>query len=195
MTDGTVEGGLDEPGELEPDQGSLDLADPQDRWTVADWEHQAAAVLRKSRRLTDEDPDEQVWAKLTRTTLDGIGVTPLGTRALLDGVQTSGRPMRQGDWDVRARVAGDDAGLAHQEALADLEGGATSLWLVGGDDLPAVLDGVELDLAPVVIDGVDPQAFLAYAGDRELHPGTNLGVPAADATAEVSVTFLSGETP
>ena len=29
--DGTVEGGLDEPDELEPEQGTLDLADPGDR--------------------------------------------------------------------------------------------------------------------------------------------------------------------
>ncbi len=186
MTDGTVEGGLDEPGALEPAQGSLDLADPEDRWTLADWEHQAAAVLRKARRLTDEDPDEQVWAKLARATLDGIGVTPLGTRALLDGLQTSGRPQRQGDWDVRVRVDGSDAAQAHDEALADLDGGASSVWVVGGSDLGTLLDGVLLDLAPVVLDGVDPQAFLSYAGDRELHPGTNLGVPAADATADLA---------
>ncbi|WP_395696166.1 methylmalonyl-CoA mutase family protein [Nocardioides sp.] len=188
MTDGTVEGGLDEPGELEPAPGSLDLADPEDRWTVADWEHQAAAVLRKSRRLTDEDPDDRVWARLTRTTLDGIGVTPLGTRAMLDEVRTSGRPLRQGDWDVRVRVDGRDAALAHEEALADLDGGVTSLWLVGGTDLATVLDGVLLDLAPVVLDGVDPHAFLAHVGDRELHPGTNLGVPAAEATADLART-------
>ncbi|WP_395694121.1 methylmalonyl-CoA mutase family protein [Nocardioides sp.] len=191
MSDGTVEGGLDEPGELEPAQGSLDLADPADRWTVADWEHQAAAVLRKSRRLTDEDPDDLVWDKLTRTTLDGIPVTPLGTRALLDDLQTSGRPTRQGDWDVRVRVAGGDPALANEEAIADLEGGATSLWLtggglLGGTDLATVLEGVDLELAPVVLDGVDPEAFLGYAGDRTLHPATNLGVPAAAATAEVA---------
>lgn len=188
MTDGTVEGGLDEPGELEPAPGSLDLADPEDRWTVADWEHQAAAVLRKSRRLSDEDPDDRVWARLTRTTLDGIGVTPLGTRAMLDDVRTSGRPLRQGDWDVRVRVDGRDAALAHEEALADLDGGVTSLWLVGGTDLATVLEGVLLDLAPVVLDGVDPHAFLAHVGDRELHPGTNLGIPAAEATADLART-------
>ena len=36
-------------------------------------------MLRKARRLTDEDDDALVWEKLTRTTLDGIGITPLGT--------------------------------------------------------------------------------------------------------------------
>ncbi len=186
----TVEGGLDEPDELEPAQGSLDLASPEDTATVADWEAAAAAVLRKAKRLGDDDPDELVWKKLTRTTLDGIEVTPLGTPDLLEDRATGGRPTRHGDWDVRALVRADDAKLAHEEALVDLEGGATSLWLQGsGDtDLDVVLDGVLLDLAPVVLEGIDPAAFLAYAGDRDLHPATNLGVPAGEATAELAGT-------
>ncbi|ABL83045.1 heterodimeric methylmalonyl-CoA mutase small subunit [Nocardioides sp. JS614] len=184
--DGGVEGGLDEPARLEPEQGSLDLASPEDAWTIADWERGAAAVLRKARRLTDEDPDDLVWEKLTRSTLDGIGVTPLGTRALLDEVTTVGRPTRQGDWDVRVQVDGADAKTANEEVLVDLEGGATSLWLRGGADLGTLLGGVRLDLAPVVLDGVDPTALLAYAEGRELHPLTNLGVAAQDATAEAA---------
>ena len=184
--DGTVVGGLAEPEELEPAQGSLDLASPEDRWTVADWEREAAAVLRKSRRLTDEDPDDRVWEKLARTTLDGIAVTPLGTAALLEDVRTDGRPLRQGAWDVRAHVDGRDAKLAHEEVLVDLDGGVTNLWVTGGTDLDTLLDGVLLDLAAVVLDGADPHAFLAYAAGRELHPATNLGMPAAGATAEVA---------
>ena len=183
-----VEGGLAEPDELEPAQGSLALASPDDTASVADWEAAAAAVLRKAKRLGDDDPDALVWDRLTRTTLDGVAITPLGTPDLLEGRQTSGRPTRQSDWDVRALVRADDARLAHEEALADLEGGVTSLWLQGdGDaDLDVVLDGVLLDLAPLVLDGIDPAAFLAYAGDRGLHPQTNLGVPATDATAELA---------
>jgi methylmalonyl-CoA mutase len=187
MTDeGPVEGGLAEPEELEPAQGSLDLASADDHWTVADWEREAAAVLRKSRRMTDADPDELVWQRLTRTTLDGIAVTPLGTAALLDDLRTEGRPQRQGDWDVRSYVDGRDARLAHEEALADLEGGVTSLWVRDGADWATLLDGVLLDLAPVVLDGGDPRAFLGYAEGRDLHPGTNLGVAATAATAEVA---------
>jgi len=191
MTDqGMVEGGLDEPGELEPAQGSLDLASPGDTATIADWEVAAAAVLRKAKRLGEDDPDTLVWEKLTHTTLDGIEITPLGTPDLLEGRSTSGRPTRQGDWDVRTLVRCDDAKLAHEEAIVDLEGGVTSLWLQGGGevDLGVVLDEVMLDLAPVVLDGIDPEAFLAYAGDRELHPATNLGVPASEATADVAGT-------
>jgi methylmalonyl-CoA mutase len=178
----TVEGGLDEPTELEPEQGSLDLASPEDSWTAADWEKQAAAVLRKAKRLGEDDADELVWAKLTRTTLDGIDVTPLGTPDLLDDLQTSGRPTRAGEWDIRAQVA------TNEEALVDLNGGATSLWLraAADADLAALLDDVLLDLAPVVLDGVDPAAFLAYAAGRDLHPATNLGVAADAATAELA---------
>lgn len=184
----TVEGGLNEPAELEPAQGSLDLASPEDTWTAADWERQAAAVLRKSRRMSDEDPDDLVWKKLTRTTLDGIAVTPLGTRSLLDDLETGGRPTRAGDWDVRAYVDGRDPKLANEESLVDLDGGVTSLWLrVDLDtDLTTLLDRVLLDLAPVVLDGGDPAAFLAYLRGRELHPETNLGVPAGEATAELA---------
>src|SRR6478609_6312030 len=186
----TVEGGLDEPEELEPAQGSLHLAAPEDVWTVADWEREAAAVLRKARRLGADDTDELVWSKLTRRTLDGIDVTPLGTPDHLIGLETSGRPTRQGDWDVRSYVDGRDAKAANEEALVDLDGGVTSLWLrVDADtDLATLLDRVLLDLAPVVLDGGDPAAFAAFLEGKELHPDTNLGVPAADATAEIART-------
>ncbi|MBA2953978.1 methylmalonyl-CoA mutase [Nocardioides sp. MAH-18] len=182
----TVEGGLAEPEELEPAQGSLDLADPSDAWTVADWEAQAAAVLRKSKRLREDDPDSQVWQKLTRKTLDGIEVTPLGTKADLDGLETSGRPARQGAWDIRAQIDATDARLANEEALVDLTGGVTSLWLTGATDYEQVLKDVLLDLAPVVLERGDADAFLEYAEGRALHPDTNLGIPAADATVEVA---------
>ena len=194
MTDATVEGGLDEPTELEPEQGSLALASPEDTHGRADWEGAAAAVLRKARRLTDEDDDALVWQKLTRTTLDGIGVTPLGTADLLDDVDTSGRPTRTGDWDIRAHLGVVDAKAAHEEAMTDLENGVTSLWLrLHPDaDLDTLLDGVFLDLAPVVLDATEEpvaaaKAFIAYAEDVELHAATNLGIPAADATAEAAV--------
>ena len=79
MTAGPVEGGLAEPSELEPDQGTLALALPGPAATRAEWEKAAAAVLRKARRLGESDPDDAVWAALTRTTLDGVAISPLGT--------------------------------------------------------------------------------------------------------------------
>jgi methylmalonyl-CoA mutase len=180
---GAVAGGLDEPEELAPEQGSLRLAGPDDQPSIADWEAAAAAVLRKSRRLSEDDPDSLVWDKLSRTTLDGIPITPLGTASLLDQLQTSGRPTRTGDWDIRAHLAGTDAKALNETALVDLDGGVTSLWLqVGaGADLKRLLGGVLLDLAPVVLDAPAgeqvalAEAFLDALGDTTPAAGTNLG--------------------
>ena len=139
----TVEGGLDEPSRLEPEQGALDLAQPEDRHDRAEWEAAAAAVLRKARRLTDEDDDARVWDKLTKQTLDGIAVPPLGTPDDVTGPTTHGRPTRTGDWDIRAFAATGDAKAVNEEVLADLENGVTSLWLeIGPDtDLDALFEG------------------------------------------------------
>ncbi|GEP35999.1 methylmalonyl-CoA mutase [Nocardioides szechwanensis] len=180
---GTVAGGLDEPEELAPTPGSLELTGPGDQAAVADWEAAAAAVLRKARRLTADDPDSLVWDKLGRKTLDGITIPPLGTAAALDDLKTSGRPTRTGDWDIRAHLAGTDAKALNETALVDLDGGVTSLWLqVGADtDLATLLDGVLLDLAPVVLEAPSgaqaaiARAFLDVLGDTTPAPGTNLG--------------------
>ncbi|MGH3362879.1 MAG: methylmalonyl-CoA mutase family protein [Nocardioides sp.] len=183
MTDqGTVEGGLDEPDELEPEQGSLDLADPDDQYSREDWERAAAGVLRKARRLGDDDPDGQVWAELALTTLDGIQISPLGTADLLDQLATSGRPDRAGEWDIRAHLGTLESKAANQAALVDLDNGVTSLWVevTPETDLVTLLDGVLLDLAPVVLDAPDDQAEAARAllgllGDTIPADGTNLG--------------------
>jgi len=171
MTD-DVAGGLDEPDQLQPEQGALALASSEDDWSRADWEKAAASVLRKAHRLSEDDADDAVWAALTRTTYDGIAIPPLGTPDLLRGLTTAGRPARVGDWDVRTLNHGDNAA-----ALQDLKNGATSLWLDTGD-IAAALQGVLLDLAPVVLERGTPdraRAFLAQAGTTDLHHATNLG--------------------
>ncbi len=189
----TVEGGLAEPAALEPEQGSLDLAAPQDRHDRAEWEAAAAAVLRKARRLGEDDPDDAVWDRLTRRTLDGIGITPLGTPELLNGLATSGRPVRTGAWDVRVHLAVGDPEAGNQALLTDLEGGATSVWVEAADGLdPAgwatLLDQVLLDLAPAVLQTTEAGAlaFLEHSRGRELHPHTNLGLDARRATKELA---------
>ena len=178
-----VEGGLAEPTELEPDQGTLALARPGPAATRADWEKAAAAVLRKAGRLGEGDPDDAVWARLSRTTLDGIAVSPLGTPELTAAISGQARPTAPGGRDVRVELRGDDLERLNEEALADLDGGATSLWLHTGPDtdLAVVLDGVLLDLAPVVIDAAtDPvtvaERFLTHLGSTTPAAGTNLGV-------------------
>ncbi len=204
MTD--VEGGLAEPTELEPEQGSLDLAGPDDAPSLADWERETAAVLRKARRMSDDDPASLVWEKLTRTTLDGIPVTPLGTRASVEELATAGRPERLDDWDIRAHLSGPDVKTGNEALLVDLQNGATSLWLeVGGAFAPADLDGllagVLLDLAPVVLDSpADPiraaEALVAVLRERGVTPapGTNLGADPIGAMLRSSTRGTEGGT-
>lgn len=205
-----VEGGLDEPTELQPDQGALALADPEtDAWGQADWEAETARVLRKSRRLTDEDPDAAVWDKLTRTTLDGIAVPPIGRPEDVEHLRAGVlRPSRTGGWDIRAHLGARSvpAKDANETLLLDLEGGVTSLWLrVDADtDLDALLKGVYLDLAPVVLEAPrEPgagvavaRAFLAYLEATTPAPGTNLGVdalaPAEDLVAVARLALDAG---
>jgi len=136
--------------------------------TRAGWEAAAAAVLRKGRRLADDDPDAAVWDALTTTTYDGVAVTPLGTP---DDVETvAARPLRDGDWDVRVRHSGTG-----EQAVAELEAGASSLWVSGVTDLASALDGVLLDLAPVVLDGATIDEARGLVSLGVLHPDTNLG--------------------
>jgi methylmalonyl-CoA mutase len=165
-----------------------------------DWEKAAADVLRKSGRMKDDDPDARVWEKLTRITLDGIEVAPLGIPELVAAVPEVGLPGQapytrgtaltrpEEGWDVRAHLADPDAGQSAEDALTDLENGVTSLWLglgQGGiaiDDLPTVLGDVLLDLAPVVLDcPADPvgaaRAFAEVLDARgvDAAAGTSLG--------------------
>ncbi|MCZ4500013.1 MAG: methylmalonyl-CoA mutase [Marmoricola sp.] len=152
----------------------------------ADWEHLAAGVLRKSGRLTDDDADVRVWDKLTRSTLDGIAITPLGTPELVADLVTTGRPDRAGDWDVRGYFPDPDAKATAADVALDLNNGVTSVWLevgAGGvavEDLATALAGVLLDVAPVILDSeTEPvaaaNAFGAFAGSGPLADGTNLG--------------------
>ena len=155
---------------------------------VGEWEKAAAAVLRKAGRLGEDDQDSAVWEKLTRTTLDGIAVTPLGTPALVEDLPEPVRPPARGDgWDVRVLLVDPDPKVSNTAALTDLENGAHSLLVqvgasgVRAEDLGTVLDGVLLDLAPVVLDAPsDPlaaaRAFADLARGQELATGTNLGV-------------------
>ncbi|MBW8751319.1 MAG: methylmalonyl-CoA mutase, partial [Propionibacteriales bacterium] len=171
-----------------PTQEAVALESPEDRHTRADWEKIAAAVLRKSGRLGVDDPDSLVWDKLTRTTLDGIDVTPLGTPDALDDLQTGGRPQRAGEWDVRAWFTDPDPKATAADIQADLDNGVTSVWLqvgAGGvpvDGLGTALAGVLLDVAPVVLEPSDPvaaaeafAAFVSTGSTTALAEGTNLG--------------------
>jgi methylmalonyl-CoA mutase len=161
--------------------------------TRGDWEKIAAAVLRKSGRLGADDPDSLVWDKLTRTTLDGIAVTPLGTPEALADLRTAGRPDRVGEWDVRGWFTDPDPTSTAADIQTDLDNGVTSVWLqVGTGGLPVeglgtALRGVLLDVAPVVLEPSDPvaaaEAFAGLARGTTLAEGTNLGADPLGALA------------
>jgi methylmalonyl-CoA mutase len=107
------------------------------------------------------------------------------------GIDSGDRPTRTGAWDVRVEVAGTEPARLNEQALAELESGATSLWLRTADDLPTVLEGVLPDLAPVVLDVrrdhlAAARALLDHLDGTTPARGTNLGVPAT-ATAEALV--------
>jgi methylmalonyl-CoA mutase len=179
---------------------------------VSAWEKATAAVLRKTKKLADDAPDSDVWGLLTRTTLDGIGVAPLGTPALTADVPPPGLPgqapftrgsaaTRELDgWDVRTWFADPDADVTAEHVVTDIENGANSLWISVGDGavpadaLARVLEPVFVDLAPVVVeDPTDPlgaaRALDAVIDDKAVDPapGTSYG---ADPIGSLARTVL-----
>ncbi|MET9628929.1 methylmalonyl-CoA mutase family protein [Lentzea sp. NPDC006480] len=103
------------------------------------WRAMVDAVLSKTGASFDS---------LVTKTYDGFELQPLYT--LDDALPPYAlAPVKQG-WDVRQRHAVPDP----VALMNDLEGGVTSLWLaVPASSLEKLLDGVYLDLAPIVLDG------------------------------------------
>jgi methylmalonyl-CoA mutase len=146
---------------------------------LQEWRRLALGVLRKSGLADEDTPAEAVDELLSTSTYDGLRIAPLYTAA--DEAPPAGRPghapfVRGGGaaprpWDVRQRHADPDPKVTRAAILDDLENGATSLWLAGiaPGDLAEALDGVHLDLAPVILDnGAETldaaRAFLALPG-------------------------------
>ncbi|MEU9097907.1 methylmalonyl-CoA mutase family protein [Streptomyces sp. NPDC048361] len=148
-----------------PDDG-LSLAAEFPDATLEQWHSLVAGVLRKSGKEASGEAAEDA---LSTALEDGLRTRPLytahttapdavdpgfpGFAPFVRGGRAEGNTA--GGWDVRQQhTVGDGATV-----LADLENGVTSLWLVLGEggfpvaSLERVLDGVHLDLAPVVLDG------------------------------------------
>jgi methylmalonyl-CoA mutase len=154
-----------------PDDG-LSLAAEFPDATHEQWQRLAEGVLRKSGREVSGAAAEDA---LSTPLEDGLRTRPLytahdaapepglpGFAPFVRGSRPQGNTV--GGWDVRQRHAAFDESTA-DAVLADLENGATSLWLVVGaggipvHHLRGALDGVLLDLAPVVLDaGRDTEA-------------------------------------
>lgn len=226
-----VEGdALDAQAPPEPEELALAAEFPAaDR---AAWIALVDQVARKAGRIPGDAPPGAGFEKLTWRTPDGIAVRPLYTADDAPDPETAGVPgaapyLRGGrangpapdGWDVRQRHADPDVAAARTAVLADLENGVSSIWLAVGAggtavaDLGAVLDGVHLDLAPVVLDAsgdsADTEAaaagaFLELATDRGGDVLGTLGLdpigrrartgegPDLEAIVPTAVTFASG---
>lgn len=131
------------------------------------WQSLVEGVLRRSgREVTGTAAEEALSTALG----DGLTARPLYTSADvsahpgLPGFAPFTRGSRAAGnttdgWDVRQRHALTDPVRLNEALLGDLENGVTSLWLaVGGpggvpaSGLARALEGVHLDLAPVVLD-------------------------------------------
>ncbi|MEY9995590.1 methylmalonyl-CoA mutase [Streptomyces sp. V4I8] len=153
-----------------PDDG-LSLAAEFPDATHEQWQHLVEGVLRKSGKDVSGAAAEEA---LSTALEDGLRTRPLytardaapdpglpGFAPFIRGGRAEGNTV--GGWDLRQRHTTAADGVA----LADLENGVTSLWLVLGEggipvsSLGRVLDGVYLDLAPVALDAgadVEPAA-------------------------------------
>ncbi|AKN71961.1 methylmalonyl-CoA mutase [Streptomyces sp. PBH53] len=144
-----------------PDDG-LSLAAEFPDATHEQWQRLVEGVLRKSGKEFSGAAAEDA---LSTTLEDGLRTRPLYTAR--DSAPDPGLPgfapfvrgsrpegTSRSGWDVRQR----HTALTDGAVLADLENGGTSLWLVLGEggipvaELDRALDGVYLDLAPVVLD-------------------------------------------
>ncbi|GAA0584459.1 methylmalonyl-CoA mutase small subunit [Streptomyces crystallinus] len=186
-----------------PDDG-LSLAAEFPDATHEQWQRLVEGVLRKSGKDVSGTAAEEA---LSTPVEDGLTTRPLYTAR--DSAPDAGYPgfapfvrgsRAEGNaadgWGVRQRHAGTDPARVNEAVLADLENGVTSLWLAVGQggvpvsSLARALDGVYLDLAPVVLDAgaeFEPaaRALLALYEER--------GVPVGSARANLGADPLGHE--
>ncbi|WP_428956857.1 methylmalonyl-CoA mutase family protein [Streptomyces sp. cg35] len=183
-----------------PDDG-LSLAAEFPDATHEQWQHLVAGVLRKSgKEVSAGDAEDALSTALE----DGLRARPLytahddapatglpGFAPFVRGGRAEGNTV--GGWDVRQRHTVADS----VPVLADLENGVTSLWLtVGGSTgfpvsaLASALDGVYLDLAPVVLDA---GAEVDTAARQLLSLYDELDVPAETARGNLGADPLGHE--
>ncbi len=165
------------------------------------WQSLVEGVLRKSGKDVSGSAAEKA---LSTTVEDGLITRPLYTSrddapdAGLPGFAPftrGGKPAGNtaGGWGVRQHHTTPDPAALNEAVLADLENGVTSLWLTVGDagggvpvsGLARALDGVLLDLAPIVLDaGLELDAaateLLRLYAERGVPPQSVRGSLGAD---------------
>ncbi|MDT0317261.1 methylmalonyl-CoA mutase family protein [Streptomyces sp. DSM 44918] len=180
--------------------GELPLAEGFPEVSGDRWRELVAGVLARAGRpgLDGAAAEEALSTALA----DGIVTRPLytandqapdpgfpGFAPFVRGARPEGTAVA--GWDVRQFHGAADPARVNEAVLADLENGVTSVWLAVGEGgapvaaLETALDGVLLDLAPVVLDAgaafdAAARELLRIAEGRGLAPGAVLGVLGAD---------------
>jgi methylmalonyl-CoA mutase len=149
-----------------------------------------AATREQWLQLVDDVLKGAPYEKLTAKTQDGLRIAPLHGRAE-DALPVPGRPAAQ-PWHVMQRIDHPDAAIANQQALHDLENGATGLTLVfagslnangyglpgGADAIARALEGVQLDAGILIDLNVSPETrdaahhIAALVERRNIAPGS-----------------------
>jgi methylmalonyl-CoA mutase len=146
--------------------------------TRSDWEVEVLKVLNRRRPEGKELTVEQAMKRLRTVTVDSLTIEPLytdptgplghpGVMPFTRGTMVKTSPMTA--WDIRQLHEDPDTAFTTREILADLERGASSLWLRTGsdaiavDDVATVLAAVNPDLAPISISSNEDQVAAAKA--------------------------------
>ena len=134
-----------------------------------EWQRGVAGVLAKARRVDPSELPANPETLLDAATYDGITISPLYSsrddlpESTLPGEfpfvrgRDAGRDVNRG-WLVSGRFGGTDAAQTNASILDGLENGVGAIWLTVGASgvaaaaIPAALDGVLLDLAPLTLD-------------------------------------------
>ncbi len=165
-------------GDVAPED--LVLAGDFDTPTFEQWADEVAKVLNKGRPEDKLLSAEQAIDRLRTQTVDGLVIEPIYTREDAGGDLgtpaaapfTRGTSVRNGDmdaWDVRALHEDPDVAATRQAIKADLERGATSVWLrvdpdaIAASDVAEALADVVLKLAKVEVSSRTDQVAAAEA--------------------------------
>ncbi|NNH68719.1 methylmalonyl-CoA mutase [Nocardia uniformis] len=144
----------------------------------AAWRKGVAGVLAKARRVDIAELPDEPEKLLAVSTYDGLTVNPLYTRRdeLPEQPLPGAFPFVRGSdatrdvhrgWFVSVRFEGSDAEKVNQDILFALENGVSSVWLGVGDrgvpvtEIPAALNGLLFELAPLTIDAGSASAEAA----------------------------------
>jgi methylmalonyl-CoA mutase len=164
-------------------QEHLELAGDFPAANREQWWSLASAVLAKS-GVAPEALSHRSYDGLTIAALytaedlpDGVGIDAAGLPGQPPFVR--GSSAGRTAWDVRQRVVEPDPVAGNRAVLAELAGGASSIWLQLGagaapvGSLATLLDGVYLDLAAVALDAGEATeaaagALLRLVADRGL---------------------------